>query len=103
MAILSAGIGSLLERIKERTLNEPAEASGAPFRDRVKPPQWVGGITPESMGGITPEWVGEIIPESLGGLSPEWWAQSLRNHHNEQPQDCIKTHAGRKILTYPRC
>src|SRR5208282_686553 len=81
IAILSAGIGSLLERIKERTLNEPAEASGAPFPDRVKPPQQVGGLTPESMGGITPEQVGEIIPESVGGLSPERWAQSLRNHH----------------------
>jgi hypothetical protein len=32
IAILSAGIGSLLERIKERTLNEPAEASGASFQ-----------------------------------------------------------------------
>jgi len=42
IAILSAGIGSLLERIKERTLNEPAEASGAPFQNRVKPPQQVG-------------------------------------------------------------
>jgi hypothetical protein len=39
------------------------------------------------VGAITLEQVGGLIPESLGGISPEWWAQSLRNH---QPLDAKK-------------
>ena len=88
--ILSAGTGSLLERIKERPLDEPAEASGASSPNAFTHPQRVGGITPEWVGAMSLEPVGGLIPESLGGISPEWWSQSLRNHHSDDVAKVLK-------------